>query len=70
MSRLTYVGLYELLTLLQILAASPAPDGPQWMIRLPMSARMGWASLKDSSDPPTRKESVPAWAPVTPVMYL
>lgn len=54
--------------LLHIFATSPAPAGPQWMIRLPMCARNGAAASNASSVPPTRKESVPALAPVTPAL--
>src|SRR6266576_4454520 len=53
-------------TLLQIFAPKPAPDGPQWISRWPMCERMGWACLNASSVPPTRKDKVPALAPVAP----
>lgn len=52
--------------LLQIFATSPDPAGPQWMILRPMCARSGDASANASPVPPTRNESVPALAPVTP----
>ena len=52
--------------LLQILAANPAPLGPQCIIRLPILDRMGETRSNAGSVPPTRKLNVPAFAPATP----
>lgn len=56
--------------LLQILAARPEPEGPQWKIFFPMRVRNGYARLKPVSVPPTRNERVRAFAPVTPARIL
>lgn len=52
--------------LLHIFAARPDPAGPQWIMRWPMSASIGEERPNDCLLPPTRKDNVPALAPVTP----
>ena len=52
--------------LLQILAASPAPDCPAWITALPIADRIGSARSKASSEPPTMKVSVPPLAAAIP----
>lgn len=59
-------SLMRLLTLLQILAPKPEPEGPQCMILCPIKERMFSERLKEASVPPTRNDKVPAFAPVTP----
>ena len=52
--------------LLQILAACPLPLAPACTMFLPIFSRIGLASPKLASPPPTMKVSVPAVAPPTP----
>lgn len=49
-----------------ILAASPDPDGPQWIIRAPIRDKVADAEVNALSVPPQRNDKVPAFAPVTP----
>ena len=52
--------------LLQIFAASPMPEGPQWTILAPIFSSCGRTSSKSLASPPTIKVMVAASAPATP----